>query len=569
MKWLVTLSSLVVVAATSNILADIANTSHNLSISGPGTIKATEEREICIFCHTPHNSSPVAPLWNRNSSGSNYTLYSSSTSLGLPGQPTGSSMLCLSCHDGTIALGEVLSRSTDILFSEAFMPPGNSNLGTDLSDDHPVSFEFTSGLSIASGELVNPASLNGAVKLDKLGQMQCTSCHDPHTETFEKFLVMSNTGSALCVTCHLKNYWTETSHSLSISEWNGLDVDPWPHTSEITVADNGCENCHSPHNAGGKPRILNYAVEEANCNTCHNGNVASHDIESEFAKYSSHPIINYLGDHDPVEENLVSTRHVECIDCHNPHASNASNPLNGVKGIDINGWNIDQVAHSYELCFRCHGDSMNKPVSTTTRQLEQTNTRVEFNTANPSYHPVVGIGKNSFVPSLILPLTTSSLISCLDCHNNDSNPNNNGTGPSGPHGSIEDALLERQYVTIDETTESTSVYAMCYKCHDRTSILSDESFIRHDFHITGAGASRGSNLSTPCNICHDPHASEQQERLMNFDVSVVAPSGSGRIEYNATVNGGECYLNCHGRDHDPCSYDRVTGTTSGCGGGGP
>ena len=107
----------------------IVNTVHNLSVSGPGTIRAASESEICIFCHTPHNSSPRPPLWNRPDPGFNYTLYGSSTTQANPGQPAGSSILCLSCHDGTIALGDVLSRSAPIGFAGGIttMPSGSSN----------------------------------------------------------------------------------------------------------------------------------------------------------------------------------------------------------------------------------------------------------------------------------------------------------------------------------------------------------------------------------------------------------------------------------------------------------
>ncbi len=59
--------------------AQVSNTRHNLSVSGPGTVKATSEQELCIFCHAPHSRSPLTPLWNRNVSGSTYTTYSSST----------------------------------------------------------------------------------------------------------------------------------------------------------------------------------------------------------------------------------------------------------------------------------------------------------------------------------------------------------------------------------------------------------------------------------------------------------------------------------------------------------
>src|SRR4051794_31953197 len=82
----------------------IVNTKHNLSVSGPGTIKAATETEICKFCHTPHNATPAKPLWNRSTPGTLYTPYTSSTLDATVGQPDGTSILCLSCHDGTIAL---------------------------------------------------------------------------------------------------------------------------------------------------------------------------------------------------------------------------------------------------------------------------------------------------------------------------------------------------------------------------------------------------------------------------------------------------------------------------------
>jgi hypothetical protein len=92
----------------------VVTTVHNLSVTGPGTVKASSETEVCIFCHTPHNSKPAGPLWNREDPGATYVLYNSSTLQAVPGQPDGSSILCLSCHDGTIALGNVVSRTTDI-----------------------------------------------------------------------------------------------------------------------------------------------------------------------------------------------------------------------------------------------------------------------------------------------------------------------------------------------------------------------------------------------------------------------------------------------------------------------
>ena len=72
------------------------------------------EGEICITCHTPHNSQAAsvgAPLWNHASTTTVFGLYTSTTSATLnasTGQPAGTSKLCLSCHDGTVDLIAVL-----------------------------------------------------------------------------------------------------------------------------------------------------------------------------------------------------------------------------------------------------------------------------------------------------------------------------------------------------------------------------------------------------------------------------------------------------------------------------
>jgi formate-dependent nitrite reductase cytochrome c552 subunit len=261
----------------------------------------------------------------------------------------------------------------------------------------------------------------------------------------------------------------------------------------------------------------------------------------------------------------VLARHVECVDCHNPHASNAnsgtlSGSLIGVRGIDINGAEVNPVNAEYPICFRCHADSTNKPALRTTRQIAQGNTRLEFSTSNPSFHPVAGPGKNTTVPSLLPPWTIASTMKCSDCHNNNTGPGAGGTGPAGPHGSIYPTLLERQYITTDRTPESAANYALCYKCHNRTVFTTTTSgapFGRDDGHRKHVVEER-----TPCNICHDPHGvsstqgtSTNNKALINFDTNIVKPTAAGRLQLVVTAPGkGSCYLVCHGESHNPKSY---------------
>jgi predicted CXXCH cytochrome family protein len=118
------------------------------------------------------------------------------------GQPAGVSKLCLGCHDGTVGKSSYgsVTNATDYL-------TGTKSLGTDLRDDHPLSFTYNAALATADGGLVTPA--NGKVSgLPLYGalsdQLECASCHNAHDNTYTKFLRASNDSSALCLKCHTK-----------------------------------------------------------------------------------------------------------------------------------------------------------------------------------------------------------------------------------------------------------------------------------------------------------------------------------------------------------------------------
>jgi len=536
----------------------IITTKHNLSISGTGTIKATSESEICIFCHTPHNSSPRAPLWNKNISGTTYTLYNSSTLDAIPGQPDGSSILCLSCHDGTIALGEVVSRTTPIDMTGIM--PSKSNLTTDLSNDHPISFTYDAALAASDGQLKTPP-LNSLAILDHNSKLQCTSCHDPHKETNPKFLRASNEFSDLCFLCHDRTYWNNSTHKTSTKTWNGNGTNPWAHleSAYASVSQNACANCHNPHNADGKQRLLKSNLEENNCLDCHNGNVASKNIQTELAKTFKHDVYNYSIVHDPTESISATTKHVECQDCHNPHASNSTtatapfvNGFNlGVSGINQAGNTVNPATNTYEICYKCHAGNSWSPSPALPRLIVQNNVRLEFEPSNPSFHPIAGPRNNSEITAnLISPNTANTVLYCTSCHaSNDSN------GPAGPHGSIYPQILKLQYETADYTVESAQAYALCYSCHNRNNIINDiNTFREHRLHIV--------EERTPCSVCHDAHGisstqgnSTNNSHLINFRTDVVSSSRWGILRYEDTgVNRGRCYLRCHGRNHSPRSY---------------
>ncbi|PNU19660.1 hypothetical protein C2E25_11185 [Geothermobacter hydrogeniphilus] len=228
----------------------VANTSHNLSTSG-NIAPSNNEDEICVFCHTPHGSSTDGPLWNRNNSSVVYTHYTSSTlSTFVASTRTANvnpeSMLCLSCHDGSISMYTVINPTNDVgqptpavgdgTMRDGFLniqgpkigqgrnPDGTVNpVSNDLSDDHPISFKYqavhddTTKNNAARLHTIAEAEAAGVRFLpenapDADKRVECSSCHDPHVDygiftgdpNYKPFLITPNTGSALCLACHIK-----------------------------------------------------------------------------------------------------------------------------------------------------------------------------------------------------------------------------------------------------------------------------------------------------------------------------------------------------------------------------
>jgi len=314
--------------------ASVIDSKHNLSTSGPGPVKATSETQICVFCHTPHGGDQTAgaPLWNRVMSTATYIPYLSSSmdANQPPGSPGASSKVCLSCHDGTLAIGVVGNlngKVTNISMSGTsggFMPGGlgantgeTRNLGIDLSNDHPISFAYDTTLSSNDGELRTPPVTIGSTTVVgnrsfgvnptfplESSQMQCPTCHDPHlsTDKAPKFLRGLRLQAAaplggfyvpssdiMCLACHDKDKavatWSNSAHA-HINVANEAYTDPAAVTRDFPLAtpvwQASCLNCHDTHTVQGARRLLregtdsvatpksggNSAIEET-CYQCH------------------------------------------------------------------------------------------------------------------------------------------------------------------------------------------------------------------------------------------------------------------------------------------------------------
>ena len=539
----------------------IKTSRHNLSSHGIGNIKSAETSMICVFCHTSHSpaGNVKGPLWNRETPSVVYTLYESSTLYSTIGQPDGSSKLCLSCHDGTISLGHLLNRSSRLTVSntDSGKIPGNrsTNLGMNISDDHPVSFNSSTAVS-TNPDLKHPEP-GDPVRYDGSGKVQCTSCHDPHDEALPMFLVKTLQNGLLCKTCHqFSGFSGMSTHDLSAIHWTGTGRNPWPRTAFKTVSDNSCMNCHHTHSAEGAQRLLNSSRVSDVCLVCHDGSTGS-NILNEIRKSFSHAVTAYNDLHDPVENMVTAPVHTQCVDCHNSHKVNSiraaapdiSGRLSGVSGMSASGAFIQESLYEYEVCLKCHGlEKYNNPM--VVRVDQNPDLRRALLPSNSSYHGVIAAGTASGVPSLRPGLNVSSRLYCTDCHNSNNSERNGGSGPDGPHGSIFNALLERNYLISSIMPYQESNYDLCWKCH-RPAIIMNEDFTTFKYHKKHVD-----EQSTPCSVCHDPHGSQRNIGLINFDTGAVFPNLNGDLKFEVIGNKGYCYLQCHGDDHSPKEYEK-------------
>lgn len=175
------------------LAGSIANTRHNLGSTGQGLNKAAaaDTAEICIFCHTPHGGDTGAPvpLWNKQLTTATFTTYDqlgTSTLDAAVGDVGSVSLACLTCHDGTQAIDNIINApgsggydvtgggpgglawswtSTDSSLNAAGnlqnsvdVPNASANIwaiGTNLTNDHPVSMQYGGGGYSASSPAGN------------------------------------------------------------------------------------------------------------------------------------------------------------------------------------------------------------------------------------------------------------------------------------------------------------------------------------------------------------------------------------------------------------------------------
>ena len=571
--------------------------------------------DFCMYCHQPH-SALNRGLWNQTLTTQSYTTYTSDTEKNRGMQPLigGDSNMCLSCHDGTVAVG------SSVVYGQVTTQGSMSSMdvfGANLQPSHPFSLALPIQdnvdlvASLASqGRTADPT---GAVKLVN-GNIECTSCHDPHVQArdliSQNFLVRDSSSGQMCLACHDPNRqlggtvnpladWATSAHAISQDKLSAQAlVGSYP-----TVATNACISCHAPHKAPGAQRLLR-GPNEQDCIACHNGGAnLTPPAPNVFSEYTlpkvGHPFPTSVSPHDANENTLLNNnRHATCVDCHNGHSSAAVTTFppppttrasqKDIAGISANDGTtvVNPSLNQYENCLRCHGTSAGKQSKAMygysplriASSADRLNLVPQLAMTATSSHPVThdsnsALMQNSLLPNMLnLDGVTPSRsmgtrILCTDCHNSDDNREFGGTGPNGPHGSKWPHILERRYEFSQATGPGQMItnifpnpdltvngpYAICGKCHDLSNqIIKNTSWTEHSRHI---------NDGFSCSVCHTAHgvgsmsATISGQRLIDFDENVVAQNGAIPISYNRASN--TCALVCHGVAHNP------TGTIAG------
>ncbi|MCY2954547.1 MAG: cytochrome c3 family protein [Planctomycetota bacterium] len=213
---------------------------HNFSNQG------WADNQICKPCHTPHNAKPAVysdRLWAHAITNASYTMDAAGTKKNAADVLDRVSRLCMSCHDGTVALGDYAYSPNP---AGGGSPGNGATLGTDLSLNHPVGTEAvysatrtsmkptidtkaTDGTITAKNAGIKSATtstlpLVRVTTKDATGNITsdnfvvgCGSCHHPHgtrtgdttvnppgSDPIPHLLRMPNDGSAMCLSCHNK-----------------------------------------------------------------------------------------------------------------------------------------------------------------------------------------------------------------------------------------------------------------------------------------------------------------------------------------------------------------------------
>ena len=229
----------------------LAGSHHDFSGGTATTGSEAFTTGLCTFCHTPHKAISTLPLWNHTlSANASFAWDVTSTTAGttypsFANTYNGPTARCLSCHDGSVAVGDIAwfgeGKPTSILVGGEEMTthkhgetdPMNVGFGGHMKGNHPVAMPYPFGgvgntyNGVATGSAIITAEFQSAplspIRLfndrgtgdivagavaGKTG-IECSSCHDPHNtqavgDLFLRGTLGGNDTNYICLKCHIK-----------------------------------------------------------------------------------------------------------------------------------------------------------------------------------------------------------------------------------------------------------------------------------------------------------------------------------------------------------------------------
>jgi predicted CXXCH cytochrome family protein len=245
-KWLFTALQLlpaVTLAAAIDVAPDkILGSKHDFTglnkragVVAMPTLAFSDYGSPCIYCHVPPDKDLATatamgsvPGWNRYEPATGaFKLYDSRTLDNKVRTPSPISLLCLSCHDGTMGVdmtvfkpngwrnSEDAALHVRINGADDLMSCGKchngfrahniaiKHIGNDLTNDHPISMTYA-GLTHKDADFRapdGPYGFDNGVKLYD-DRVECASCHNVHNP--DVGLLLRTRADRLCETCHIK-----------------------------------------------------------------------------------------------------------------------------------------------------------------------------------------------------------------------------------------------------------------------------------------------------------------------------------------------------------------------------
>ena len=223
--------------------------------------------EICVFCHTPHfGKTDTAPLWNRGTSATGYVPYGTTVGGTAITSVGGSSLACLSCHDGVTTFDNLINK------------PGKGSNTNGTGTDQGWRFYMATAVDIP-------------VTLEHFATTGCGTCHSQE-ESDRLNIGLGPTGGAVSPgAVDLSN-----DHPINVA-YNGGTVaslrDSATVISSLTM-DNARSNPSDPGDTYGRSDNL-WAVK------------------------------GFISDTATISDLLRDSGKVQCTSCHDPHYKNQTN----------------------------------------------------------------------------------------------------------------------------------------------------------------------------------------------------------------------------------------------------